>query len=562
MGKTNVGVPQGSESPLSPVVFLIYMAPILEEMEGRLSRELRLEVEVPSYVDDMLVCITDPKGRRNIRAALEKADTIMNGVAERWRLPLEAEKHEKLVFNRGGPGSGRRKTRSEVGRFKWLGIIVDEDLQFDHHWKSWLGKARKMLGALNGIGRTNWGISPYSWRQFYTGMVRTIALWGAEIGWRGQREWETQFERLQYVVLRKCTGAIISVNHLAGVEDVGTILEARQTRYMARCMCNPTTTMDIWNKALSSKVGRHWTDFSGPWIQYEKVKKKDGYESIANRLLSKLEVEERETISWGEVIRRFTVKEVDLGCTTESPRYVWQAAIDVVSSSYTPIYIDESMSEEGIVGGGYYCTQGTLGIRVGPLATVWDGEIAGLERGLKAAGEQPKVLLLADSKAAIQAVNSAGKTGKARTRALAALGKEIYRRLEAYGQGAVAIGWVKSHIGVEGNEKADEAAKLGASKDTGGEVTEGGVTQAMRELRKENRRADGILCVADWDRHAATTYSHLRTGKRDLQTWRFRLGKGTSPICKNCGTTEETGEHIVFQCPKWEDWRVKRLLSE
>ena len=100
----------------------------------------------------------------------------------------------------------------------------------------------------------------------------------------------------------------MGVNHLAGVEDVGTILGARQTRYMARCMCNPTTTMDIWNKALSSKVGRHWTDFSGPWIQYEKVKKKDGYESIANRLLSKLEVEERETISWGEVIRRLSKK--------------------------------------------------------------------------------------------------------------------------------------------------------------------------------------------------------------------------------------------------------------
>ena len=32
--KTNVGVPQGS--PLSPVVFLIWMAPILEEMERRI----------------------------------------------------------------------------------------------------------------------------------------------------------------------------------------------------------------------------------------------------------------------------------------------------------------------------------------------------------------------------------------------------------------------------------------------------------------------------------------------------------------------------------------------
>ena len=37
-GRTNVGVPQGS--PLSPVIFLIFMAPILEEMEATLTAEL------------------------------------------------------------------------------------------------------------------------------------------------------------------------------------------------------------------------------------------------------------------------------------------------------------------------------------------------------------------------------------------------------------------------------------------------------------------------------------------------------------------------------------------
>ena len=48
---------------------------------------------------------------------------------------------------------------------------------------------------------------------------------------------------------------------------------------------------------------------------------------------------------------------------------------------------------------------------IGDVATVWDGEVAGM------AGEQ-KVLILADSKAAIAAVRKAGKTGKARSRHL------------------------------------------------------------------------------------------------------------------------------------------------
>ena len=73
---------------------------------------------------------------------------------------------------------------------KWLGIIVDEDLLFDHHWKARISKARKLFGALSGTGSGNWGISPGSWRQLYIGMVRVVAMWGAELGWKGQRDWK------------------------------------------------------------------------------------------------------------------------------------------------------------------------------------------------------------------------------------------------------------------------------------------------------------------------------------------------------------------------------------
>jgi len=50
-GKTNIMVPQGS--PLSPVIFLIWMAAILEEMEQEVKEYTVAEVELPSYVDDI-----------------------------------------------------------------------------------------------------------------------------------------------------------------------------------------------------------------------------------------------------------------------------------------------------------------------------------------------------------------------------------------------------------------------------------------------------------------------------------------------------------------------------
>ena len=53
---------------------------------------------------------------------------------------------------------------------------MDETLEFDHHWKSCIHKARKLIGALSGTGSSEWGISAGSWSQLYMGMVRTVAL--------------------------------------------------------------------------------------------------------------------------------------------------------------------------------------------------------------------------------------------------------------------------------------------------------------------------------------------------------------------------------------------------
>ena len=116
LGKTNVGVPQGS--PLSPIVFLIFMAPILEEMETTIAQELNIDIEIPSYVDDILVCVLDKEGQMEMKGTLKSIDTVVNRVATKWKLPLEKEKHEQMVFNPVGRGSGKRKKRTEVKKVK------------------------------------------------------------------------------------------------------------------------------------------------------------------------------------------------------------------------------------------------------------------------------------------------------------------------------------------------------------------------------------------------------------------------------------------------------------
>ena len=53
-------VPQGS--PLSPVLFLVFMAPIVEEMERQVKEEVgRVDVQFPSYVDDLHFGLDDKR---------------------------------------------------------------------------------------------------------------------------------------------------------------------------------------------------------------------------------------------------------------------------------------------------------------------------------------------------------------------------------------------------------------------------------------------------------------------------------------------------------------------
>lgn len=65
------GEPQGS--PLSPVLFLAFMALMLEEMERRVQEEVgRVEVQFPSFVDDLHCWLYDKRGSGEEEARRER----------------------------------------------------------------------------------------------------------------------------------------------------------------------------------------------------------------------------------------------------------------------------------------------------------------------------------------------------------------------------------------------------------------------------------------------------------------------------------------------------------
>ena len=171
---------------------------------------------------------------------------MVNRVAKENHLALVESTHETLVLRKK-----RRQKNKNVKWVKWIGIIMDESFLFKEHWKSRIAKARKMLGQLNALGNSMWGISANSWRSAYTGMIRAVALWGAGLGWRGQRDWEEKFEKLQYQALKKCINTTHEsrrelVSQIAGVESPRMALDAAQARVMRKLMRDPLYMDNLW----------------------------------------------------------------------------------------------------------------------------------------------------------------------------------------------------------------------------------------------------------------------------------------------------------------------------
>ena len=294
-GSANVGVLQGS--PLSPVVFLIWMALILRRMEERVKAGTGLDVELPSFVDDMCFDTVDWEGVSNMQRVEADIKRIVRKVAEENHLPLEAEKEEVLHLRKT-----RKKRNVDRKHVKWLGVIFDDSLDFDVYWKSRIAKARKALRALSGVGGLQWGMCPRGWKKAYEGMIRSIAMWRAELGWRGQKNWEKKFSRLQYQALRKATGAVLGtaaekVNWMAGVEDVDIHLDNNQVRFVARQVENPTKLGDLLpvgfgdigggvvdDELAEEREGRKWNDHGPQWVAKEG--KKDGFVSTLTWMVS------------------------------------------------------------------------------------------------------------------------------------------------------------------------------------------------------------------------------------------------------------------------------------
>jgi len=191
-------------------------------------------------------------------------------------------------------------------------------------------------------------------------------------------------------------------------------------------------------------------------------------------------------------------------------------------------------------------------------------------------------MLGADSQAALKATR---KTKGASGQYLVDLFHKKIRLVQRQHTGVrIGLRWTPGHVGVTGNERADEEAKKAAKgesspnnqipKSCQGKIPKSRAAEAQRQQKEAKKKATTLFskllryqCMHEIDptmpsakfrkdttnlsRGRAALLAQLRMGHAPLTKHLHRIGKSESPACPACLASNESVHHYLIACPAW-----------
>lgn len=583
------GTPQGS--PWSPVLFLMYLLELLN-----MDRNLRY-----GYADDIGLCRTgrtlddttaaveeDIRGildwgdENKVFFAPEKCEAI-HCTREKGKYSPDIAVRDNFIIHPVGPhleeeaGTNKKPLQPAL---RWLGMWFDRKLSFRRHVQERCLRAMKLARHLRSLANTKYGPPPSALRKAVTTCVIPTVLYGAEAWYGGRsRPAKNPSQTGAAVVSAKVGWHIDQVQKAINwsARAVLPVWKTTPNNTLCRDAGLPTAELALEEARLRFALRLQKVDEQHPLVRRMLAPMIARGRGAGSRMRPVTKVQ-RAALELPEVDRPdLAIPRYPEGSRAHPTEKVskkraaeafkeweqWLSPREIV------VYSDGS-KDAGRTGYGYVIYKDGRQIAAGQaslddLSEVFDAEAIGAWKGLEKALSLPEYLgdpytvwVCLDNTSAIW-----GLRGNAPTTS-----QWAFRRFhKAVSEHDVRVKWCPGHMGITGNEAADEAAKEGlkAARDTEAKPTAAGIKGKMgKQLRvfreehwktvKEGLSANykkwkldyNVECLEELtlSRQDLHRYLAVRTGHGDFAWYHRKYHHEDAKMECSCGH-QKTPEHLV-----------------
>ncbi|GBO29232.1 putative RNA-directed DNA polymerase from transposon X-element [Araneus ventricosus] len=564
----NEGVPQGSV--LSVTLFILHLSRILHVLPSSVSGTL--------YVDDLQISCQG-SNMALMERQLQKAVNKLTTWCDENGHSLSPEKSRCVHFCR------KRNLHPDpviqirgvdipvVQEIRFLGVIFDHKLTFIPHVLHLRKKCERSLNILKVLSTTTWGADRTSLLRIYQSVILSRIDYGCEVYGCARSSILRNLDTVHHSALRICSGAFrTSPVHSLYVVCHQLPLHLRRkmlcAQYFFRIQCHPTHPLR--RMTLPIGLGRLYNARPSNVLPFcERIKR-----SLADSGFPNVQICPIDFLSfapWDVPQISFQNPFSEFHKSTTAPAVFQQLFCyhRLQFSAHVPIFTDGSKTSSH-VGCGIVVAQEIFSRKLHNMCSVLTAELMAILFALEKIScfHNQKFCIYSDSMSALEALSHPHDRAHPLVLDIVCL----LRNLQSRGL-EILFCWIPSHVGINGNESADAAAKSATiyferplpysdvKKWFSHHIKS--LWQELWDQQTRNKLRTIHPLIGMWPIVPMRTFdvklTRLRIGHSRL-THKHLLSGERCPACTTC-QVDLTIHHILVECPVFNNHRFRFFNS-